>query len=52
MRLTLDNLRRQRAPIMAAAERWGAHHLRVFGSVARGAAVESLRDGGAPVAAA
>jgi predicted nucleotidyltransferase len=41
MRLTLEDLRRQRAPIMAAAERWGARRLRVFGSVARGGSVDS-----------
>lgn len=41
MHLTLDELRRQRAPILAAAHRWGAHRLRVFGSVASGAAIES-----------
>jgi predicted nucleotidyltransferase len=41
MRLTLEDLRRQRAPIIAAAERWGAHRLRVFGSVARGTSGDS-----------
>jgi predicted nucleotidyltransferase len=41
VRLTLDELRRQRAPILTVASRWGAHRLRVFGSVARGAALES-----------
>jgi len=35
--MTLDELRtRYRAPIVAAADRRGAHNIRVFGSVARG----------------
>jgi hypothetical protein len=31
----------KRPAILAAAERWGAHNVRVFGSVARGEADES-----------
>ncbi len=41
MRVTLEDLRGKRVAILAAAARWGAHDLRVFGSVAR----ESSSDG-------
>lgn len=37
----LIELRRSRAAILAAAERRGAHSVRVFGSVARGEATEA-----------
>lgn len=33
---TLDSLRNRRTEILAAANRHGAHNVRVFGSVARG----------------
>ena len=39
--IALDDLRRQRRPILAAAARRGAHDLRVFGSVAAGAATSA-----------
>lgn len=33
---TLETLRARREAILTIAARWGAHHVRVFGSVARG----------------
>jgi predicted nucleotidyltransferase len=38
--MTLDDLRKRRAQIVAAASAHGARNLRVFGSVARGEASE------------
>jgi uncharacterized protein len=38
---TLDDLKRRKARLMELAARHGASRLRVFGSVARGAATES-----------
>jgi predicted nucleotidyltransferase len=35
VRITIEDLRRRRPVLLATAARWGAHHLRVFGSVAR-----------------
>ncbi len=34
--LDLDSIRRRRADILRLTERYGAHNVRVFGSVARG----------------
>lgn len=39
--ITLDTLRRRRQAILDVARRYGAHDVRVFGSVARGDADES-----------
>jgi len=34
--VTMETLQAQREHILRLAERWGARHVRVFGSVARG----------------
>ena len=39
--ITLETLRQQRQAILAVARRYGAHNIRVFGSVARGDATEN-----------
>ncbi len=36
--LTLETLKQRREEILQVAERWGAHNLRIFGSLARGEA--------------
>ncbi|MEI7768327.1 MAG: nucleotidyltransferase family protein, partial [Phycisphaerae bacterium] len=39
--ITQDTIRRHRAAIVALAQRYGAHDVRIFGSVARGDTTES-----------
>jgi len=39
--ITMQALRAQRGDILRAARRWGAHNVRVFGSVARGDAQQA-----------